>query len=296
MMTGVSTNDYDIIQINITECKTMNAAELLKLQLASTTKRKPRGVKQALQVGSTYHTDMLGIARNVHDDVNKHILTPVDYNADASFADIIVDAIELVRGKWSSPRFKSLAQTIARKFVNTANKTNKTRNKRYLGIDLFSGNKELLDYVDASIYDNVRLIESIPSQYLAKVDSIVMTNIRAGNRPGVIAKELLKQFDITESRAKLIARDQTAKINGQLNKLRQVSAGFPYFEWIDSGDERVRHRHSTIADKVTKYGKGIYRWEDPPLSDRGTPIIPGEDFQCRCIARPVGQDEVDSNR
>jgi SPP1 gp7 family putative phage head morphogenesis protein len=273
----------------------MNADELLKLQLSSTARRKPKGVKQALQAGSTYHTDILRVARNVRDDVNKRILVPVDYNADASFADIIVDAIELVRGKWSGNRFKSLAQTIARKFVNTANKTNRDRNKRDLGIDLFSGNKELIDYVDASIYDNVRLIESIPSQYLDKVDSIVMTNIRAGNRPGVIAGELLKQFDITESRAKLIARDQTAKINGQLNQLRQVSAGFPYFEWVDSADERVRDRHSAIADKVTKYGKGIYRWDDPPLSDRGLPIIPGEDFQCRCIARPVSQDEVDSN-
>jgi len=57
----------------------------------------------------------------------------------------------------------------------------------------------------------------------------------------------------------------------------------------------VRDRHAHLAEKVTAYGKGIYRWDNPPLSDNGTPITVGTDFQCRCTARPVSQREVNKN-
>ena len=42
----------------------------------------------------------------------------------------------------------------------------------------------------------------------------------------------------------------------------------------------MRDRHQEIAEKVTAYGPGIYRWDNPPLSDKGEPIIPGGDYSC----------------
>ena len=287
----------------------MTSAELLQQQLATSKRRKPKGVKQDLQAGATYHTELRRIVREVRKDVDKYVMSAVkstsfEYVADGistqvtldSYVDVIAGALKYVRERWSSPQFSELATRIARKFVTTADNTNAERTRRDLGVDIFTGNDELRDYVQASIYDNVRLIESIPQQYLTQVDSIVMTNVRAGGRPRAIEKLLQEQFGVTERRAKLIARDQTSKLNGDLNRMRQTSAGFPYFAWDDSDDERVRHRHSEIADKVTAYGKGVYRWDNPPLSDRGTPIIPGQDFSCRCIGRPVSQDEVAENQ
>ena len=100
---------------------------------------------------------------------------------------------------------------------------------------------------------------------------------------------------MSDKRAKLIARDQTAKIAGNLNERRQRSVGFVYFRWLDSGDSRVRDRHEDIADKVTAYGKGVYRWNHPPLNEKGEEILPGQDYQCRCTAVPVSQVEVDRN-
>lgn len=277
----------------------MTSAELLQQQLASSKRRKPKGVKPDKQAAQEYQVALRRIIREVRKDVDEYIMgavksTSYEYVAD-SWVDTIAGALDFVKGKWNTPQFKAVATRIARKFVTTADRNNEQRTKRDLGIDIFIGNQEMVDYVEASIYDNVRLIESIPQQYLTQVDSIVMSNVRAGGRPSAIAKLLEQQFGVTERRAKLIARDQTAKINGDLNAKRQTEAGFPYFEWDDSDDERVRHRHDEIANKVTAYGKGIYRWDNPPLSDRGTPIIPGTDFQCRCIARPVSQEEVDAN-
>lgn len=278
----------------------MTSAELLQQQLNATTRRrKPKGVKPDLQAGQAYNVALQRIVRDVNKDIKTYVLPAVksvqyEYTADG-WPEVIAGALDFVKSRWSSPQFKALSLRIARSFVTTADNTNRARTERDIGINVYTGQQEMLDYIDASIYDNVRLIESIPAQYLTQVDSIVMTNVRAGGRPSAIAELLQKQLGVTERRAKMIARDQTAKLNGDLNKMRQTSAGFPYFAWDDSNDERVRHRHSEIANKVTAYGKGVYRWDNPPLSDRGTPIIPGSDFSCRCIGRPVSQEEVDAN-
>ena len=85
-------------------------------------------------------------------------------------------------------------------------------------------------------------------------------------------------------------------INGDLVKKRQVSVGYEYFQWMTSDDERVRDRHEDFAEKVTEYGKGIYRWDNPPISDSGVPVIPGQDYQCRCNARPVSSEDVETNK
>ena len=127
-----------------------------------------------------------------------------------------------------------------------------------------------MSYLEASVYDNTQLIKSIPDIYLDRVESIIMTNIRAGNRSSAIAKQLTEQFGIESRRAKFIARDQTEKINGDLNAKRQTSVGFEYFQWVTSKDQRVRDKHREIANKVTAYGKGVYRWDNPPIGENGT--------------------------
>jgi SPP1 gp7 family putative phage head morphogenesis protein len=127
---------------------------------------------------------------------------------------------------------------------------------------------------------------------LEQVSNIVMANMRAGMRPSFIEKALSEQFGVTARRAKMIARDQTSKVQGELNKRKQTAAGFSYFRWVDSHDQRVRHRHREISSKVTDFGVGVYAWSDLPLSDKGEPIQPGSDYQCRCVAVAVPDSKV----
>ena len=56
------------------------------------------------------------------------------------------------------------------------------------GIDIFGDDTSLQDYIDASIFDNTRLITSIPEQYLTQVESIVMTNVRAAITPSALGE------------------------------------------------------------------------------------------------------------
>lgn len=284
----------------------MTSAELLQQQL-SASRKKPKGVKPDVSNGVQYNAELQRIVRAVRKDINEHVMpvvrsTAPQYVGDSipvetidNWVDVLTGTLDAIKSRWSSLAFQRLAADIASRFVRAANESNMKRTQCDLGINIYSDSQELTDYITLSIRDNTRLIMSIPDQYLTQVESIVLTNVRAGGRPSAIAKSLQQQFGVTERRAKMIARDQTAKVNGDLNRMRQTNAGFPYFEWNDSDDERVRDRHEYLADHVTAYGKGIYRWDNPPLSDKGVPIIPGTDYQCRCVARPVGQEEVDAN-
>lgn len=294
----------------------INTNELLQDQLEqiANRERKARGIEMSAQTGIQYNARLQQLVREIRKDINQILLPQLRklahfYQTDSkhphvvmtvdNWFDDITATLRLIVDKWSSPEFQRVAGEISSNFIRTADQINRDRFNKDLqrfGIDIFGDSPELLDYVQASIYDNTRLIMSIPSQYLTQVESIVVTNVRAGGRPASIARALTQQFDVTEARARLIARDQTAKVNGDLASKRQQSSGFEYFQWIDSDDARVRDRHEDIANRVTAYGRGIYRWDNPPLSDQGTPIIPGQDFQCRCIARPVLASEVEANQ
>jgi SPP1 gp7 family putative phage head morphogenesis protein len=267
-------------------------------------KRKAKTVKVPVSNESEYRVELNKIIHAVRQDINEQIVPIVksvqaEYTADAvSWVELLSSTIDRVIARWRSPEFERLAQLLASRFVRSTADVTRGRFQRSvksLGLDIYGDSPAVQDYIDMSVYDNVALIKSIPEQYLGQVRSIVNTNVRAGLRPSAMIPQLQKQFGVTERRARFIARDQTAKLNGDLAKKRQIDAGFPYFQWDDSDDERVRTNHSDIANRVTAYGKGIYRWDNPPLSDDGTPIIPGQDYNCRCTARPVDQREVDEN-
>jgi len=279
--------------------------ELLNEQIEQAgVKRKPNSVKVPVMNENEYRVALGKLVREVRKDINEQIIPIVksietQYTADAvSWVDLLTSTIDRVIAKWQSPEFNQLAQLLASRFVQTTADITRGRFERSMksvGLNIYGDSPAIQGYIDASIYDNVGLIKSIPDQYLERVRSIVNTNVRAGLRPSAMIPQLVNQFGVTERRAKFIARDQTAKVNGDLAEKRQINAGFPYFQWDDSDDERVRHSHEELANRVTAYGKGVYRWDNLPLGKDGKPIKPGYEYGCRCVARPVDQREVDAN-
>ena len=257
-------------------------------------------------IGIQYNAKLQRLVKQVKADISAEIMPLVrqlapEYTQDAvattdAWSDLILSSMSRLMQKWQSGRFDSGAQRLAGEFVQSALKKSERDLSKSAGIDVLSGSKVMQDYLKASAQQNAQLIKSIPAKYLEEVQTLVMANMRSGMRPGYIERALQEQFGVTQRRAKMIARDQTGKIQGELAEKQQKGAGFEYFQWIDSDDSRVRHRHSEIANKVTVYGKGIYRWDNLPLSADGKPIKPGSDYQCRCIARPVSAREVKANQ
>ncbi|TBZ81407.1 minor capsid protein [Rhizobium leguminosarum] len=152
--------------------------------------------------------------------------------------------------------------------------------KRALGIDLKAvvTQEDLADYLQAATARNASLIKSLGDDVLKRVEQTVYANSIAGNSVTTLRKALQEQFGIVDRRAKLIARDQTAKLNSDLNKIRQEQAGITSYSWMTAHDERVRPLHRSLDGKT-------YKWGEATGAEQGLP--PGQPINCRCVARGV---------
>jgi SPP1 gp7 family putative phage head morphogenesis protein len=144
-------------------------------------------------------------------------------------------------------------------------------------LDLQSGGRIAVAMEQAAA-QNAGLIESIPIQYLARVQRAVSEAFGTGQRIESLAKTIREIGDITERRAALIARDQVSKMNASFNQVRQVGAGIEEYVWSGALDKRERPSHRAMEGTT-------HRWDSPPDVD-GEHVHPGEAIACRCIAAP----------
>jgi len=247
-----------------------------------------------------YNQVLQRLINEVRQDINRELVPVIEARAPEyvqdSWGDNVQAAIDRLVEKYRSDGFVQLAQRMASGFVGTTLRAVDRKNKRSFGIDVLQASPKLRFSMQAATIQNANLIKSIPEQYLRDVANTVFSNMRIGLLPREIAKRLEDDYGVAQRRARFIARDQTAKVNGELNKQRQIDAGYEYFHWQTSHDERVRHSHDEIARADVGYGPGIYRWDDLPTNERGERVQPGSDYQCRCGARPVRNSKVKRNQ
>jgi SPP1 gp7 family putative phage head morphogenesis protein len=124
------------------------------------------------------------------------------------------------------------------------------------------------------VAENVALIKSIPSQYFGDIEKTVTGAVTRGTRWEDLAKELQARYQVSESRAKLIARDQVGKFYGSLQQVRQEQMGVTGYTWQTVNDNRVRDEHSIRQGQH-------FEWSAPPEDGH-----PGEAINCRCYAEP----------
>jgi SPP1 gp7 family putative phage head morphogenesis protein len=131
--------------------------------------------------------------------------------------------------------------------------------------------------------DQVKLIKSLPLQAAQRVHDLTQEALVDSRRAAEIAKEIAATGLVTESRARLIARTETARAGSNLVQARSQWAGSQGYIWRTSLDMNVRDSHEAM--------EGVYvRWSEPPVLDNlkghaGT--LPN----CRCYAEPVFPDD-----
>lgn len=195
----------------------------------------------------------------------------------------------------------------------TADKTNNFELRQWrktmnavLGVDLWQSEPWLRDRLNVWSDNNVALITKLTEDLQTQVRTIVQQGYLAGKRHETIRAEILGGTGLkglehvpalrkVENRAKLLARDQVSKLNGQLTAARQQQAGITMYVWRTSEDERVRESHALMSGKLC-------RWDNPDVysTDGGKTWIPrpasavhlppGQDYQCRCYAEPFFGD------
>lgn len=148
--------------------------------------------------------------------------------------------------------------------------------KSAFGVDIFQREPWLNQELSSFTKENVALITKMEDDLLRDIETTMQRSIKAGNKSGTVSKEIRERVNVSKSRARLIARDQTSKLNAQLNQLRQENIGVKNYIWRTSEDARVRPTH--------KANKGrVFSWNKPPDKTGH----PGHDVQCRCYGEPV---------
>jgi uncharacterized protein with gpF-like domain len=193
-------------------------------------------------------------------------------------------------------RLESLAPQTARSFVTAADVANKTAMQANIASALSVDFATIIDgpdikpILDQALTDNVALIKSIGQEHFAKVSQAVLDNYRGVPLPdGMSLTERLQKIgSISKNKAKFIARDQTAKITGDLNQTRQADNGIDEYYWKNSQDRRVVGNPSGLYPKGTRaHGNHwdredqVYSWANPPTDGH-----PGHAPGCRCYAKP----------
>lgn len=147
--------------------------------------------------------------------------------------------------------------------------------KALTAVDVFVGNETLQALSSLYVQENVALIKTIGPEYFDRIENTVFRNFRAGLRPSEMEASIQRIGEVTTNRARLIARDQTNKLNGDLTKARHRELGIEKFIWNTAGDDRVRDSHADLDQQEFSWNKG---------SDG---IFPGQEIQCRCWASPA---------
>lgn len=244
-----------------------------------------RGVEASRAIEASYLAAMKRIIRQLRNQVNSQLLPSlgqfeVEYIKDSPSLIVyfsgIVNQLDRQVGD-----IEETAESIASKMA-TATEAFNRRNfvksiNQAVGINLSDIIKAegVQVQIEASIVENIDLIKTIPKQYHERIKKAISQGIDQGDNFFSIRKQILEIGESTDKRARLIARDQVAKLNAAVTETRQKKMGITNYFWRTSRDERVRPTHKANADKN-------FAWSDPP-SKTGHP---GEDIQCRCTAEP----------
>lgn len=213
-----------------------------------------------------------------------------------TWSDRILSAIRRVREQFEGEVFRQQSERLAQRTVRRADALTtesfvKSVNKA-VGVDLgpILDAEEMQDYINVSAQQNAELIKSIPQEYFKRIEEAVIGGVRGGEAPTSITRKIQEATGVSRRRARFIARDQTSKLTGEINERRQRQAGVKYFRWRTAQDQRVGDDHRRAANRRTKFGKGIYRWDRPPPEG-----IPGSSTRpnCRCYAVPVFEWEIE---
>jgi SPP1 gp7 family putative phage head morphogenesis protein len=125
-------------------------------------------------------------------------------------------------------------------------------------------------------------IENFEQDIVEKLRSKLQSIILDGRSRDTVKKTIMAELNISKTRAKFIARQETALLTTKFKKSQYQQYGINQYKWVTVGDHKVRERHNELDGEIID-------WDRPPVVDEktGRTAHAGEDFNCRCQAFPI---------
>ena len=131
--------------------------------------------------------------------------------------------------------------------------------------------------------EQVHLITSLPMQAAQRVHELTIEASFNSQRASEVAKQVLETGSVTESRAKLIARTEIARVASGLTMVRAQHIGCTHYTWRSSEDGDVRPSHKAMNGKVIEFAI-------MPEVEPGKRYHAGMFPNCRCWISPILPD------
>lgn len=132
------------------------------------------------------------------------------------------------------------------------------------------------------IEEQVKLFKSLPLQAADRVYDIhnqAIETVVAGRRSSSLVDEIMRTGEVTEARARTIARTEVGRASTAITQARSTAIGSRGYIWRTSEDSDVRHSHAQMNGQYVD-------WSRPPTLD-GMIGHAGQFPNCRCYAEPV---------
>lgn len=232
-------------------------------------------------IHARYRAELNRLLRSVRNDVME--LVKNHKHEIAMDAPTLPELIDDLMVQWLK-RLVELPKVIAREFVLSTANTYDRRFAAALRKHGFTVDLQLTDYtraaMRAAIGENVGLIKSIPTEYLAQVSKYTWAAVEGGFDLKTLTDNLEHAYHIGRNRCKLIAADQSNKVHSVMEQARRKELGIKKAIWRhSSAAKEPRPSHVAANGKMFDVDKGM-------LID-GEYILPGQKIRCGCTSRAV---------
>jgi len=270
---------------------------------------KAKAIKDPKKIEWEARRSLFNVTKPIKADINA-ILEQMQNNPTMT-APIVGRRLEEIK-KMYQLQFEGFADQMAADWVGKVNRYNREKTmetlRQALGIDVGSIiTEDMKDDLYVMMYEAATYIKTIPSEMILRVSDRVLQHYKGIPMPEnrTLARQIKEEFKVTDGRAKVLARDQTAKMNCSISAIRQNAVGIDKYIWETSMDRRVVGTPGGLYKKISNLHKNHYkmegllcRWDDPTVysKDKGKTWIkreadmpknhPGDDIMCRCRPAP----------
>ncbi|HEE9994235.1 TPA: minor capsid protein [Citrobacter braakii] len=132
------------------------------------------------------------------------------------------------------------------------------------------------------IDEQIKLFKSLPLQAADRVYDIHNQAIEAvvsGKRSSTLTQEIMRTGEVTEARARTIARTEVGRASTAITQARSTAIGSRGYIWRTAEDSDVRHSHAQMNGQYVD-------WSKPPTLD-GMTGHAGQFPNCRCYCEVV---------
>jgi len=170
------------------------------------------------------------------------------------------------------------------KYLETVSKIERDWRKTAKSIEVVPEmTPEALKNIAENYSNNMKLyIKDLSEKNIKNLRQTVEKNAMQGFRAENLVEDIHKNYGVSKTKAKFLARQETSLLMSQHKEQRYKSVGIRKYRWSATRDKRLRDRHAELDGE-------IFTWDNPPIVDKKTKRTahPGEDYNCRCRAIPI---------